>query len=114
MLKGETTASHAEINNAAIADWSQVVCDRVDSLKDNKERKLNVIVFGVVESASSLRNKRNEDDTNVFIETCQNEVRTNMSSNDTSKITHLGRKKEDGTPRPILVSMSSQDVKKIL
>ena len=36
----------------------------------------------------------------------------NISSKDFSKITRLGRKKEDGTPRPILVSMSSQDVKK--
>ena len=39
----------------------------------------------------------------VFIEACQNEVKTNISSNDISKITRLGRKKEDSTPRPILV-----------
>ena len=50
----------------------------------------------------------------VFIETCQNEVKTNIGSNDISKITLLGRKKEDGTPRPILVSMSSQDVKNMM
>ena len=48
----------------------------------------------------------------VFIETCQNEVETNISSNDISKITRLGRKKEDGTSRPLLVTMSSQDAKK--
>ena len=69
-------------------------------------------MFGVAESASNLQKKRNEDDTMVFNETCQNEVETNISSNDISKITRLGRKKEDGTPRPIFVSMSTQDVKK--
>ena len=70
-------------------------------------------MFGAEENASNLKkNKRNDDDTKVFIETYQNEVKTNISINDISKITRLGRKKEDGTPRPILVSMSSQDVKK--
>ena len=112
ILKGEITASHADIKNTVMADLSQVVSDKVDNLKDNEERKLNVIVFDVVESESNLKNKRNEDDTKVFIVICQNEVKTNISSNDISKITRLGRKKEDGTPRPILVSMSSQDVKK--
>ena len=57
---------------------------------------------------------RNEDDTKVFIETCQDEVKSNIGSKDISRITRLGRKKEDGTPRPILVSMSYQDVKKRL
>ena len=33
ILKGEITASHADINNAVIADLSQVVSDKVDSLK---------------------------------------------------------------------------------
>ena len=91
---------------------SQVVSDKVDNLKDNEERKLNIIVFGVEESASSLKNKRNKDDTEVFVETCQNEVKANIGSNDISKITRLGRKKEDSTSRPVLVSMSSQDCKK--
>ena len=66
----------------------------MDILKDNEERKYYIIVFGVVESTSNLRNKRNEDDTKVFIETRQNEVKTNISSNDISKITRLVRKKE--------------------
>ena len=47
-----------------------------------------------------------------FIDTCQDEVKTNIISKDISKITRLGRKKEDCTPRPLLISMSSQDVKK--
>ena len=108
ILEDETTASRADIKNAVIADLSQVVSDKVDNLKDNEERKLNIIVLGVEESASNLKNKRNEDDTKVIIETCQNEVKTNIGSNDISKITRLGRKKEDGTQRPILVSMSSR------
>ena len=57
------------------------------------------------------RNRRNEDYTKVFIDTCQHEVKTNMSSKYISKITRLGRKIDDGTRR-LLVSMSSQDVKK--
>ena len=110
ILEDEITASRADIKNTVIADMSRVVSDKVDNLKDNEERKLNIIVFGVEESTSNLKNKRNEDDTKVFIETCQNEVKTNISSNDISKITRLGRKKDGSTPRPILVSMSSQDV----
>ena len=81
ILEDEITASRADIENALIADLSQVVSGKVDNLKHNKERKLNIIVFGVQESDSNLKNKRNEDDTNVFIETCQNEVKTNISSN---------------------------------
>ena len=114
ILEDEITASHSDIKNTVIADLSRVASDKVDNLKDTEERKLNIIVFGAEESASNLKNKRNEDETKVFIETCQNEAKTNISSNDIYKITRLGRKKEDGTPRPILVSMSSQDVKKRL
>ena len=114
ILEDEITASRADIKNTVIADLSQVVSDKVDNLKDNEERKLNIIVFGVVESASNLKNKKNEDDTKVFIETCKNEVKTNISSNDICKITRLGRKKEGGTPRPIIVSMSSKMSKKRL
>ena len=102
------------MKNTVIADLSQVVSDMVDNVKDNEERKLNIIVLGVEENASNLKKKRNEDDTKVFIETCQNEVNTNIGSIDISKITRLCRKKEYGTPRPILVSMSSNDVKKNL
>ena len=73
---------HADIKNTVITDLSQVVSDKVDNPKDNEERKLNITVFGVEESASNLKNKRNEDDTKVFIETFQNEVKTNISSKD--------------------------------
>ena len=79
ILEDEITTSRADIKNTVIADLSRVVSDKVDNLKDNEERKLNIIVFGAEESASNLKNKRNEDDTKVFIETCQNEVRTNIS-----------------------------------
>ena len=115
ILIDEITSSHADIKSTNIADMWQDVSDKVDYPKENEELKLNIVVFGVEESASNLRkNKRNEDDTKVFIETCQNVVMTNIFSKDTSKITRLGRKKEDGTPRPILVSMSPKDDKKRL
>ena len=110
-LTDEITASHDDIDNAVIADLSQVVSDKVDNLKENEERKLNIIVFGVEESASNIKNESNEDDSKFFIETCQNEVKTNICSNDISKITRLGRKKEDCAPRPVLVSMLFQNVK---
>ena len=90
ILEDEITASRADMENTVIADLSRVVSDKVDNLKDNVERKLKIIVFGAEESASNLKNKRNEDDTKVFIETCQNEVKTNISSNDISRITRLG------------------------
>ena len=41
--------------NTAIADLSQVVSDKVDNLQDNEERKLNIIVIGVEESASNQK-----------------------------------------------------------
>ena len=41
--------------NTVIPDLSQVVGDKVDNLKHNEERKLNIIVFGVEESASNLK-----------------------------------------------------------
>ena len=69
-------------------------------------------MFAVAECATNPKNKRNEDDTKVFIETSQIEAKTNICSNGISKITRLGRKIEDGTPRPILVSTSSKDAKK--
>ena len=53
IFKDEITAAHADIKNTVIADLPQVVSD---NLKDNEERELNIIVFGVVESASNLRN----------------------------------------------------------
>ena len=79
ILEDEITASQADIKNTVMADLSQVVCYKVDNLKDNEGRKLDIIVFGVVESASNLKNNRNEDDTKVFIETCQNKAKTNIS-----------------------------------
>ena len=47
ILEDEITASRAYIRNKVTADLSQVVSDKVDNVKDNEERKLNVIVFGV-------------------------------------------------------------------
>ena len=67
--------------------YANMLSDDVDNLKDNEERKLNIIVVSVEESASNHKDKRNEDDTKVFIETCQNEVKANISSIDISKIT---------------------------
>ena len=51
ILKDEITASRADIKNTVIADLSRVVSDKVDNLKGNEERKLNIIVFGAEESA---------------------------------------------------------------
>ena len=98
ILEDEITASRADTRNTVIADLSQVVCDKVDNLKDNEERKLNIFVLGFEESDSNLKNKSNDDDTKVFIETCPNEVKTNIGCNDISKITRLCRNKEDGSP----------------
>ena len=55
ILKDENTASHADIENTVIADMSQVVSDKVDNHRDNEERKLSIIVFGVEESACNLK-----------------------------------------------------------
>ena len=55
ILEDEITASCADIKNTVIADLSRVVSDKVDNLKDNEERKLNIIVFGAEESASNLK-----------------------------------------------------------
>ena len=55
ILKDEITAYHVDIKNTVIADLSQVVSDKVDNLKDNEERKLNIIVFGGEESDSNLK-----------------------------------------------------------
>ena len=57
ILEDEITASRADIKNTVIAD-SRVVSDKVDNLNDNKERKLNIIVFGAEESASNLIKKQ--------------------------------------------------------
>ena len=58
ILEDEITASHADIKNTVITDLSRVVSDKVDNLTDNEERKLNIIVFGVVQSASNLKKTR--------------------------------------------------------
>ena len=63
ILRDETTVSLADIKNTVIADLSQVVNAKVNNFKDDEERRLNIIVFGVDESASNLKNKRNENDT---------------------------------------------------
>ena len=57
IIEDEITASRANIKNTVIADLSQVVSDKVDNLKDNEERKLNIIVFGAEESASNLKTR---------------------------------------------------------
>ena len=58
IIEDEITTSRTDIKNTVIADLSQVVCDKVDNIKDNEERKLNIIVFGVEKSASNLKKTR--------------------------------------------------------
>ena len=55
ILEDEMTASRADIKNTVIADLSQIVSDKVDNFNDYEERKLDIILFGVVESASNLK-----------------------------------------------------------
>ena len=55
ILEDEITASSADAKNTVIADSSQVVSDKVDNFKDNKERKSNIIMLGVEESTSNLK-----------------------------------------------------------
>ena len=63
ILKDDITAYHVDIKNTVIADFSQVVSNKDDNLKCNEERKLNITVLGVEESAYNLKSKRNEGDT---------------------------------------------------
>ena len=60
ILKDEIAASHADIKNTVIVSLSHVVGDKVDGIKDNEERKLNIIVFGVDECAFNLNKKTRE------------------------------------------------------
>ena len=57
ILKDKITASYVDIEKTDIADLSKDASDKVDNLIDNKESKLNIIVFGVKESACNLLTK---------------------------------------------------------
>ena len=51
ILENEITASCTDIKNTVIADLSRVVSDKVDNLKDNEERKLNITLCLVLKKA---------------------------------------------------------------
>ena len=58
ILKDEIAASHADIKNTVMADFSYVVSDKVDNFRDNEEQKLIIIVLGVEECSSNLKKKQ--------------------------------------------------------
>ena len=89
--------------------------ETVKEVNDRRAREANMIIFKAVEPQTNLREQRVREDL-AFIEHVCNEICgiDFDSDNDVAKIVRLGKKNEDGSPRPLLVVFKEAETKKRL
>ena len=81
--------------------------------KDKENRANNVILYKVPESTAESAETRNKDDCHFFIHLC-NAISAGIMEEDVAKVFRLGRRSDTGTPRPLLVQLSSRMAKNLL
>ena len=74
--------------------------------KDKENGANNIILYKVPESTADSVETRNKDDCHFFIHLC-NAISAGILEEDVAKVFRLGRRNETGTPRPLLVQLSS-------
>ena len=85
--------------------------------KDVEVRKRNTIVFNAEESKSKVAEGRKSDDITLFTTICHSVsdslfVYGEESEDEVIQARRLGKKHEDGTPQPLLVTVGSEDTKR--
>ncbi len=107
--------------NDAPPNFRNIVKTAIDESKkeekDVEDRKCNIIVFNAEESKSEVAEERKSDDKTLFTTICRS-ISDSLflygeeSEDEVIQARRLGKKHEDGTPRPLLVTVGSEDTKR--
>lgn len=92
----------------------QMVEEQSAERMDRESRKNNIIVFKAPETDTNLKEQRKKDDAALFLDVCNNVCECQIRESDITKAIRLGKKKEDGQPRPLLVSVENLDKKRAI
>ncbi len=107
--------------NVAPPNFQNIVKTAIDESKkeekDVEDRKRNIIVFNAEESKSEVAEDRKSDDITLFTSICHSIsdslfVYDEDNDDEVIQARRLGKKHEDGTPRPLLVTVGSEDTKR--
>ncbi len=85
----------------------------IKEIKDQEERKLNVIIFDLAEGSSQNNQdnvKHDKEEVKEIGKICQ----ASIKKDDVTMARRLGKKTDGGKPRPLLITLSSDEKKKAL
>ena len=89
-------------NDRGKIDLNEMKNDVATELAERQKRELNVVIFGLPESDRSTTELRRDEEQNQLAKSIRNVVGCDI---ELKKLTRLGKKNEDGTPRPLRVTL---------
>jgi len=85
----------------------------VEEENDKKNRRNNIILNNAVERAEGNVESKHKDDKLIFLQ-LMSALSTGVDEEDIKQILRLGRKQDNGKPRPLLVQLGCRLAKKLI
>lgn len=85
----------------------------VEEENDKENRRNNIILYNVAESAEGNVESKYKEDKLIFLQ-LMNALSTGVDEEDIKKMLRLGRKNENGKPRPLLVQLGCRLAKNLI
>jgi hypothetical protein len=105
--------ANPQIESAEAKSTVETVKETVKEVNERRARESNMILFNAPEPNTNLKEERKSQDIEVVRHLCTNICQIDINPDeDISKAIRLGKKKEDGAPRPLLVVFTEVDKKK--
>ena len=80
-------------------------------LRDREDRKKNLVLHNVPEPDTNVKEERNKEDKEFFNNLCKNTLGVNLPQDSIVRTTRFGEKNKE-KPRPLWISLRTEDLKK--
>ena len=112
-VKGITSNTHNEQKVPDIKSiLKQAMEEKNSEDKHEEERKRNIVVFNLQECPSNDLEERKAADITLFTNICSSVSEVILQKGDTIQAKRLGKRGDNETPRPFLISVKSEEIKR--
>jgi hypothetical protein len=107
--KLSTFSTELQVVQKSISEAKHVV----EEENDKENRRNNIILYNVAESAAGNVESKYKEDKEFFLK-LMNALKTGVDEEDLKKMIRLGRKSDNGKPRPLLVQLGCRLAKNLI
>jgi len=116
IVKREVTSSLNNVSEdiQAVQNTLTETKTQVNEQRDKESRRNNIVIYRIPESTEARSEDRNKEDVSFCMQLFNNALQAGMTEEDIVNVFRLGRRTENGDPRPLMVQLGRYTSKNIV